>query len=88
MERSAGRGRVGEHFLERVQNARFDRTSVAHVDVERGVAFGGEFEVLEDLFAAGERNVGDAESDAERAVVERLTHQIEDLLLLGGRRAA
>ena len=68
VNRRAGRGDVGEHFLERVDAAaRLDFTRRAHVDERQRLAPGRELEHAEQLVAAGGRGIGRAHADAERA---------------------
>ena len=44
VQRRAGSGRIGQHFLQRIDRARLDRTAVAHVHVDRGLALRREAE--------------------------------------------
>ena len=86
VDRSARRGRVGDHLLQRVDHAGFDRPAVAHVNEERDLARGRQAEQAEDFGARFVRQVGDAESDAGGAFVEAAAHAVQDLaeFLRGG----
>ena len=83
MERCSGGGGVGDQFLHGVDCARLDGSAVAHVDEDGHMAGGGELKDLEDLGAGSGGDVGDAQADAEAALVEAFGDQVEGLFAFG-----
>ena len=80
---SAGHG-VGQHFLQGIERARFHRTGTAQVYVNGRLAFSRQTEDAEDLGARGVEHVGDAHTDAERALLQTAAQQLQHFLLLRG----
>ena len=84
VQRRARRRRIGDHFLQRIDHARLQRTSVPYVNVERRLPLGRQAEQFQNLGAGCQGHISDPHADAQRTFVQAAAHQVEGLAALLG----
>jgi hypothetical protein len=87
VQRRARSGRIGQHFLQRIDGAGLHWSAVAHVDIHRDFALGSQAENIQNL-RPRLLHVRDPHADAERAVAQSAPQQAEHFAMLAVRRHA